>query len=215
MSKVFCILINVKLIKRFLIWVLCIAIHKYVSNLVYVKGTAIKLDDVKPLYDLLQKNILNFQPYRVIPEFLHLIPIIYLFYMIITNLNNNSVAALLKLLKVHGQLMILRCICFSVTLLPDSSEMCKVTKHIGSCYDLIFSGHSTAMFLTTYILHDYFKIRKNIYTILQLNNLLTSFLIVICRNHYTIDIIVSFLATNYLYFRHNTEPSLTQYYKNV
>ena len=134
--------------------------------------------------------------------------------MVIINVNNTSVSALSKMLQVHGQLMILRCICFSATLLPDSSEMCKESKHIGSCYDLIFSGHTTAMFLSTYVLRDYFKIKNLIYSILQFNNLLTSFLIIICRNHYTIDVIVSFLATNYLYFQRNTEPSLIQYYKS-
>jgi len=209
----FSIFTNTKLIKLFLIWGICISLHKYVSNLVYKKGTDIQLDDVKPLYDIIQQNMPNFQSYRTIPEILHLIPIVHFFYNVLNNLIDKSIIAISKILKVHAQLMILRCICFSVTLLPDSSQMCKVSKHIGSCYDLIFSGHSTAMFLCTYILRDHFKIKNLTYLILQLNNIITSFLIIICRNHYTIDVIVSFLATNYLYSRYTNEPSLSLGYK--
>jgi hypothetical protein len=213
MSKIFCILTNAKLIRNFLIWGLCISLHKYVSNLVYIKGVDITLDNVKPLYDIIQQNFPNLQPYRIIPEFLHVIPILYFFYKIIYNLDNNSTSALIKMLEIHAQLMLLRCICFSVTLLPDSSQMCRVSNHIGSCYDLIFSGHSTAMFLSTYILRDYFKLNRIKYSILQFNNLITSFLIIVCRNHYTIDVIVAYIATNYLYFRGRTQPTLIPYYK--
>jgi len=213
MLKRFSILINGKLIKTFLIWALCIALHKYASNLVYVRGTDIKLDNVSPLYDLIQQNTPNLQAYRIIPEFLHLIPILTFFLYVFKYLNNSSVLALQKMLEVHSQLMLLRCICFSVTLLPDSSQMCKTTAYIGSCYDLIFSGHSTAMFLSTHILRDYCKINKKLYNVLQVNNFITSFLIIMCRNHYTIDVIIALLATNYLYYRGYIEPSLIPYNK--
>jgi hypothetical protein len=206
-------LINGNLIKTFLIWALCIALHKYASNLVYIKGTDVGLDTVSPLYDLIQQNTPNLQPYRIVPEFLHLIPVLTFFLYTFKYLNETSVLALQKMLEIHSQLMLLRCICFSATLLPDSSQMCKTTTHIGSCYDLIFSGDSTAMFLSTHILRDYFKINKKLYIALQLNNFITSFLIITCRNHYTIDVIIALLATNYFYYRGNTEPSLVPYDK--
>ena len=211
MFKRFGIFINAKLFKNALFWFLSIALHKYISMLVYNKGTELELDSWPPLYDLIQNNMPNLQPYRVIPEILHLIPILIFLYLTVTTPNNNSVNALQKMFSVHSQLLILRCICFAVTLLPDSSQMCKVTQFVGSCYDLIFSGHTTAMFLFTYLVKEFFRINKCFYSILQINNFITSILIIACRNHYTIDVIISILATNYFYFQYNYKQALSPY----
>jgi hypothetical protein len=200
--------INIKLIRDFTVWVLCMSFHKYVSEYVYNKGLEVDLPLFKPLYDIVQENTPNLQPYRFIPEILHLIPVLLLVYLIIYNYNNRSILALRKFLRVHGLLMFLRAICFSSTLLPDSSQMCLTSSHIGSCYDLIFSGHSTIVHLSTYILVDYFNINKCIKNILYINNFIICFLIIACRNHYTIDIIVSIIATNYVYFQDNDKPFL-------
>jgi len=206
--KRFCIFINAKLARDFIIWLLCIAFHRYLSDYVYTKGLSINLSSLSPLYDLIQQHSPNLQPYRIIPEILHLIPILLFIYLVIYYSDCKSVLSLRKFLRVHGILMLLRAICFSSTLLPDSSQMCLVSSHIGSCYDLIFSGHSTAILLTTYLIIDFFKVNKIIKYLLHLNNFITCFLIIICRNHYTIDIIVSILATNYVYIRDNDRPFL-------
>lgn len=188
-----------------------IAFHKGVSILVYNKGNELELDSWPPLYDLIQHHTPNLQPYRILPEFLHLVPIAIFLYLVIKHSNSNSVQALNKMLLVHSQLLVLRCICFAVTLLPDSSQMCKITQFVGSCYDLIFSGHTTAMFLFTYLIKEFFNIKPLTYFLLQLNNYITSFIIIACRNHYTIDVIISLLATNYFYFQYNYKPVLIQY----
>lgn len=208
--KRFCIFLNTKLIRDFFAWLICIYFHKYLSDFVYVKGLEVKLSITKPLYDLIQRNVPNLQPYRIIPEILHLIPILSFILLVIFNCNTNSVLALRKFLRLHGLLMVLRAICFTSTLLPDSSQMCLFSQHIGSCYDLIFSGHSTAILLTTYIINDYFNINRFFKIMLHINNLITCFLIIVCRNHYTIDIIVSILATNYFYSLDNDKPFLSR-----
>ena len=208
--KRFYIFVNSKLIRDFIGWLLCIFFHNYLTNFVYVKGLEIRLSASKPLYDIIQRNAPNLQQYRIVPEILHLIPILLFLCLILYNSNANSVLALRKFLRVHAVLMVLRSICFSSTLLPDSSQMCLFSKHIGSCYDLIFSGHSTAILLSTYIIIDYFKINKILKHLLHINNFITCLLIIVCRNHYTIDIIVSILATNYFYYLDNDKPFLSR-----
>lgn len=211
MLKRFCVFKNAKLLKKVLVWLLSIAIHKGVSVLVYNKGNDLHLDTLPPLYDIVQSYIPNLQPYRILPEFLHLIPIAIFFYLVFKHSNENSVNALQKMFHLHSELMLLRCICFSVTLLPDSSQMCKNTHFIGSCYDLIYSGHTTAMFLFTYLIREFYNVSNILYINLQLNNIITSILIIACRNHYTIDVIISLLATNYFYSRYNYRPVSVQY----
>jgi len=206
--KRFYIFIDGKLIRDFIAWTICIYLHKNLSDFVYLKGLEIRLSASRPLYDLIQKNIPNLQAYRTIPEILHLIPILLFLYLVIYHSNTNSVLALRKFLRLHAALMLLRGICFSSTLLPDSSQMCLFSKHIGSCFDLIFSGHSTAILLSTYVIIDYFKIGKILKYILHINNFITCFLIIACRNHYTIDVIVSILATNYFYYLDSNKPFL-------
>lgn len=180
-------------------WLICIFLHKKLSEITYTNGLSLELEKTQPLYDVIQRNTPNLQTYRLIPEILHLIPIVYLIYLI---LRNREMKALKVFLKCHGVLMLFRAMCFSLTLLPDSSQMCQVSNHFGSCFDLIFSGHSTIMLLCTLIIRNYFKVGNTVYLLLQINNLITSILIIMCRNHYSVDVLISLLLTTYVYQFH-------------
>lgn len=193
------IFLNYKTLYNFICWLCCVLIHAKLSQFIYKKGMEISLQQQKPLYDIIQNNFYNLQSYRFIPEMLHVIPIIALFSFIAHFRNLNSVSALNSLFYNHGYLLLLRCIFFSVTLLPDSSQMCTVSTHIGSCFDLIFSGHSTIMLLTTYIIKDNFYISNFVYFIFHLINIITFILIILCRNHYTVDVLISITMTHLLY----------------
>jgi hypothetical protein len=185
-----------------LFWGLCILIHKNLSDKTYKLGMSINLIKENPLYDIVQVNLPNLQHLRFIPEVLHVIPVIALISFIAHYRNSSSISALYQFFTKHGILLLLRCIFFSVTLLPDSSQMCSISTHIGSCFDLIFSGHSTIMYLCLYIINDYFYISRFVYFTLHLLNLITCLFIIICRNHYTIDVIISIVLT-YLVYHHN------------
>lgn len=185
-------------------WVSSVAFHIAMMIFTFNKGISIGLQNHKPLYDIIQQNTFNLKRYRIIPEILHFIPISLLaiytlcsFYTSKIDLFYNSFETFFT---KHGILFYIRPLLFSSTLLPDSSQMCLTSKSIGSCFDLIFSGHSSIMFLTTYILRDIFSITKNMFYTLQFNNLLTSFLIVICRNHYTVDVLLAIIITHFVYF---------------
>jgi hypothetical protein len=152
-------------------WVICIFLHYILSLKTYDLGLSIRLQTYAPLYDIVQRNFSNLQRYRIIPEILHVIPVIILILYIIIGNSDASTKAINKFLITHGPLMALRGIFFSVTLLPDSSEMCLESGHIGSCFDLIFSGHSTIMLLCTMIIHEFFNISTLFYSILMIKNL--------------------------------------------
>lgn len=175
-----------------LFWGLCIFLHGNLANFTYKNGLSINLLQSPPLYDIVQVNFPNLQEYRIIPEILHIIPVITLAFYCVWYKN---VVCFKKFLVNHGLLMLLRAVLFTVTLLPDSSRMCEISSHIGSCFDLLFSGHSTIMLLCSLLLDSNFKIPLPLKIVMYSITTITSFLIILCRNHYTIDIIVSFLLT--------------------
>jgi hypothetical protein len=188
-----------------LYWGGAVIFHIKVAEYVFHKGLSINLQKREPLYDIIQKNFWNLKRYRLLPEILHFIPLLIFLLSCIYYFFNSEDKINIKLILTtffnkHGTLFYLRPILFSVTLLPDSSQMCLVSKSIGSCFDLIFSGHSSIMFLSTYLLRDYFFISSAYYYSLQLNNLLTSFLIILSRNHYTVDVLLAIIITHFVYF---------------
>lgn len=193
------VFLDIKLFGDFILWVLCIMFHIYTATEVYNMGMARGLDRMDPLYDIYQDFMPNLQTMRIVPEILHVIPVVILFIHIVYYQDDRSVSALRTMLSRHGLLMALRAVFFSSTLLPDSSQMCKESALPGSCFDLIFSGHSTIILLTTYILRDYYNLSKAKFHLLQLVNLLTCIMIVACRNHYTVDVLVSIIVTDYVY----------------
>lgn len=183
---------------EFFTWIGCLLVHFILSKFVYNLGLKINLLNQPPLYDVIQVNFPNLQSLRFIPEITHIIPIVLLVKLIIFN-SYNKYYILKRFFKVHGILMLFRSLCFSGTLLPDSSQMCFESQHFGSCFDLMFSGHSTIMFLTSQMIKDYFTISQTVSNLLTLNNIVTCFLIIMCRNHYTVDVIVSLLLTYFVY----------------
>jgi hypothetical protein len=185
-----------KLYKAFFYWCICIGFHSLLAKFVYTKGISIGLLEKEPLYDLVQDYAPNLQSYRIIPEILHVIPVVVLAYYTAIFWHTQCLS---DFFLKHGSLMFLRGILFSVTLLPDSSRMCHLTNHLGGCFDLMFSGHSTITLLSTLLLAKHFPISKFLKHSLFLNVFLTSVLIILCRNHYTIDVIISLLLT-YLSF---------------
>jgi hypothetical protein len=191
---------NFRLFLSLIFWILCILTHKKLSIKTYELGMSINLINEKPLYDIVQVNLPNYQHLRSIPEVLHVIPILALVSFIAHYRNENSVLALISFFTKHGVLMLLRGIFFTSTLLPDSSQMCSTSTHIGSCFDLIFSGHSTIMYLCSYIINEFFYISRTVYSLIHLNNLITCFFIITCRNHYTIDVLISIVLTHLIYY---------------
>lgn len=179
-----------------LFWICCILFHKKLADITYNKGLEINLLKSLPLHDIIQESFPNLQKYRIIPEVLHFIPILTL---LSNTIYYKNIQCLKNFLVTHGILMFIRAISFSVTLLPDSSGMCQLSTHLGSCFDLLFSGHSTIMLLCCLLIKDYFSFDIKWKICLFANTGITSFIIILCRNHYTIDVLYSLLMTYFVY----------------
>ena len=85
-----------------------------------------------------------------------------------------------------------------MTILPKN-EVCDI-KHSsvfrGGCYDKIFSGHFGITFLMTLLLYDNGHISKLFMIVI---NFINGLFILLSRNHYTIDIIVSIFVVIIIY----------------
>jgi hypothetical protein len=95
-------------------------------------------------------------------------------------------------------LTLLRQFIIQMTILPKNT-VCDIknTSMIrGGCYDKIFSGHFGITFLTTLVLLENGLINK---FIALLVNLVNGIFILLSRNHYTIDIIVSIFVVIIIY----------------
>lgn len=191
--------ISFKVVGNLLLWILCIGFHKVLSEITYERGLRIGLLNDIPLNDILQVNLPNLQYLRIIPEITHVIPIFILLGFLCYNRDSNSAEVFIKFIRKHSALLVTRAVLFSVTLLPDSSQMCHRSEHIGSCFDLIFSGHSSIMILSCYIINEFYKPSFKLNLLLNFNNLITCILIVLVRNHYTIDVVLSLIITDYIY----------------
>ena len=79
-------------------WVICIFLHYILSVKTYDLGLSIRLQTYSPLYDIVQRNFPNLQRYRIIPEILHVIPVIILLLYIIMGNSSASTKAVNKFL---------------------------------------------------------------------------------------------------------------------
>lgn len=149
-----------------------------------------------PLKDVLHELLPNLREFRALPEAGHLVVVLHLSAQMLYYFDQRSLDAIRTFLWVHGTLMVMRGLCFSSTLIPDSSQQCVTSKYLGSCHDLIFSGHVLIMFLSLLVARLFFPhTHPWHWALLGLVALLTLFFIAAARNHYTVDIVLALLLT--------------------
>lgn len=98
-------------------------------------------------------------------------------------------------LSYYIVIILIRCVFINSTILPKTKH-CHVKSYIdmsNSCYDKIFSGHFTTLFLATLIFYKY-SIITNVY-VLIIMNVVNALLILMTRSHYTVDIMVALITT--------------------
>lgn len=94
-------------------------------------------------------------------------------------------------------ILTIRMIINLVTILPKHKRCCVGNSFIvGGCYDKIFSGHFSTVFLATILYQKYGMINWN--TVIAMN-LLNAFGILTSRSHYTVDLLVAFFVTLFVY----------------
>ena len=94
-------------------------------------------------------------------------------------------------------ILLLRLIIINLTILPKHKDcVIDIKKVFGGCYDKIFSGHFATIFLITLLLWKY---RYISIVLVYIINIISALLILVTRSHYTIDIVVAFFITLFVY----------------
>jgi len=92
-------------------------------------------------------------------------------------------------------LQLMRCVCFSSTVLPPLkkySEKYRFGGINGSGTEYIFSGHACYSALTSFYLY---KLKFSSFLPLFFYNLVSQFSISLTRNHYTVDVVLSWIIS--------------------
>lgn len=148
----------------------------------------------RPLYDIIINNCIDLYKYNKLTELL-LIPFLLPFV-----LSRNGYSKISYLLKIGSVFLAIRMITNIVTDIPSSTTNCDLTKisiwesiFKGYCNDKIFSGHIGFAILLLLVSYKFNLISNNslYYYIIYL--LFYSFYTIASKNHYTIDVILSYL----------------------
>ncbi len=183
--------------KVFILFIMYFIFHIYMSN--NLENIASKYYDTREkknkttpkVYDITHKFLPNLYKYEIFGNILttiFMLPLLFNFNM------------LKELLGYWIIILAIRTITTMVTILPKYKE-CKYNNQdimgvFGGCHDKIFSGHFASVFLSTLLYLKYGWIKM---PMLILINLINSISILLVRGHYTIDLIVAFFVTLFVY----------------
>ncbi len=161
----------------------------------------------RPLYDLFHSMIPYSEYSKYISEMILLFFILILLYLFYKKRNISIFNHFIILLAI---IQFVRGILFSLTLLPDSSQNCTYGILLGSCNDLLFSGHIAVVFIILLFTYQYKLFSNQIQKIFLFLFVFMILFILSARNHYSIDVIVALLTTYIIYYFY-----FTNWYKKI
>jgi len=148
---------------------------------------------VNQVFDVVHQYTPDLHKYEWV---INIIPILGLLFLILYSSDALEEFAL-KLLLIY----LIRALTTLTTILPkhekcDEKEFSWMNAIMGGCYDKIFSGHASFTFLASLLLY-----RENVITlpVFMISNIVESFLIILTRAHYTIDVLLGILITYLVY----------------
>lgn len=190
-------------------WCMAIAIHVFAARFVAQRGVArLGASGTPPLHDILHELLPNTQAVRLLPEVAYPLPILYLVARLLHRPNARSWVCLRSFLWCHGTLMLCRAASFVVTLLPDASGQCHSSPYLGGCHDLMFSGHVMIMTLAALYVTHYFDVPRCTCIALGVTVFVVSLLIIVSRNHYTVDVFLAVVIATLAYIAFTWHPCL-------
>ena len=192
-----------------LFWGSIIAFHQYLTKYTLYRGTVVHdMRNTPPLYDLFHEIFPNLQPYRIVPEIMHVIPVLYLSGLMIYYFDQRSIDCIRTYLWIHGCIMFMRACSFTSTMLPDASQTCHKSVYTGSCHDLIFSGHVVIMLLSVLMMQHFFWVPGYIRLFMGIDAAITSLLIIITHNHYAVDVLLAIFIVPFVFLAFTRHPVL-------
>lgn len=180
--------------KVFIIFIIFIILNNFI--LTYLDYTAEnyyenrkKHGKINPkVYDIGHRFLPNYDHYSCLNHIITLLLLLPLF-------SNSDL--LTEFLSYFIVILGIRMIIKLVTVLPKHKN-CKIGNSfiVGGCYDKIFSGHFSSVFLASILYLKYNMINLNGLIII---NLINSLGILTTRSHYTVDLIVAIFITLFVY----------------
>jgi hypothetical protein len=175
-----------------LLYFAVILLNKY--NLIHLETKSEKFyqkkENHKKVQDIFHNVLPHFQHFEYASDILLVLVFVYLAIM--------NFGLIYQLAGLIFTLVLLRQLIIQITVLPKN-ETCNIkdtSMFRGGCYDKIFSAHFGIVMLTTLVLFDNGLINKFVMIFI---NLLNALFILLSRNHYTIDIIVSIFVVIIIY----------------
>ena len=150
----------------------------------------IKSKQKSKIYDIIHNNLPSTRKLMTIVDATPFILLVVILFIDV-NLFYNIMGFLVTIL-------IFRMFIIHITILPKDKK-CDIKKSSvlnGGCYDKIYSGHFSAVFMC--LLSLYMSKYINLFTLLSLS-IIFALLIISSRSHYTIDIFVAFLIVIIVY----------------
>lgn len=150
----------------------------------------IKSKQKSKIYDIIHNNLPSTRKLMTIVDATPFILLVVILFIDV-NLFYNIMGFLVTIL-------IFRMFIIHITILPKDKK-CDIKKSSllnGGCYDKIYSGHFSSVFMC--LLSLYMSKYINLFTLLSLS-IIFALLIITSRSHYTIDIFVAFLIVIIVY----------------
>lgn len=181
-------------------WIMSLIVMKFATIGVEIVGDSYGLNKQRPLIDLgfeMLPDKRHSSWLKTIYESIVLAPV-----LLGILISFETPSRWKRLMMAHTALLTLRAMCFTSTLLPDASEMCKDNNKmlffVGGCYDLLFSGHMSTIGAMVYFFHFSKSFEDRYYDYgRQLCNFVStvaiSFAPILClllRKHYTVDVLL-------------------------
>lgn len=174
--------------------ILIISLANYYTNEIgeaYYEGEA----KINTIFDIVHHFTPDFHEYHNLVNVIPLLLFGSLFFV------RNSISLLeetvLKTLLIH----LIRSLTIISTILPKHEKCIRekgsfLSRLLGECYDKVFSGHTSFVFLITLIL-----LRENYISFISflLINAVQATIILLTRAHYTIDVLLAYFITYFVY----------------
>jgi hypothetical protein len=163
--------------------------HIFVTNITAHRILSNKTCHTQPLYDIIHHHTDNLSEYK------HIIDILAFIFLLPLMLCDGNCKS--DFIYVSAIVVILRSITILVNDLPKSDNNCYQNMTIynyvfGHCYDKVFSGHVALTLIGLLLIHKYNIFNEYVILLLCVLHLFYSFLIILTRGHYTMDVLLSY-----------------------
>lgn len=170
-----------------------LSIQIYASRVVEDSGSSYYNDRIKnnkttpKVYDILHRYLPDFHDYWYLHDIITLLMIIPIFY---------KMEMVQEYIGLWMAIFLIRIVTTCSTILPKYKKCSEDCVIFGGCYDKLFSGHFSSVLLATLIYMDNKLIT---FPVALSMNILNAISILLVRSHYTVDIIMAFFVTMFVY----------------